>query len=192
MPEAFCEIETVRKKGLSNLWDLWEKYLPSESRNCSFSHRVHRWTEHTKVHRDIKSTDFTEPYSHLWQLRSVNSVCRRPSVGSKLCAKRVCQICEFCERKKLYEVCKQPNRGNLTYHAPPCGGGVGGGATSSWVRNSALKGSVKSVSSVREIPPQWVSQLFFFSQRNTDEQNTQSFTETLSQPISQNLTANIS
>ena len=39
MPEAFCEIETVRKKGLSNLWDLWEKYLPSESRNCSFSHR---------------------------------------------------------------------------------------------------------------------------------------------------------
>ena len=24
---------------------------------------------------------------------------------------------------------KQPNRGNLTYHAPPCGGGVGGGAT---------------------------------------------------------------
>jgi len=27
----------------------------------------HRWTEHTKAHRDIKSTDFTEPYSHLWQ-----------------------------------------------------------------------------------------------------------------------------
>ena len=32
----------------------------------------------------------------------------------------------------------------------PCGGGVGGGATSSWARNSAQKGSVKSVSSVRE------------------------------------------
>ena len=31
---------------------------------------------------------------------------------------------------------------------------------------------------------------FYFSQNNTDEQNTQSFTETLSQPISQNLTAN--
>jgi len=29
---------------------------------------------------------------------------------------------------------------------------------------------------------------FYFSQNNTDEQNTQSFTETLSQPISQNLT----
>ena len=31
---------------------------------------------------------------------------------------------------------------------------------------------------------------FFFSQKNTDEQNTQGFTETLSQPISQSLTAN--
>ena len=61
-----------------------------------------------------------------------------------------------------------------------------------WDRNCALKGSVKSVSSVREKPPQWVSQLFFFSQRNTEEQNTQHSTETLSQPISQNLTANIS
>ena len=58
-----------------------------------------------------------------------------------------------------------------------------------WVRNCAQKDSVKSVSSVREKPPQWVSQLFFFSQRNTEEQNTQGFTETLSQPISQNLTA---
>ena len=34
--------------------------------------------------------------------------------------------------------------------------------------------------------------MFFFSQKNTEEQNTQRFTETLSQPISQNLTANIS
>jgi len=29
---------------------------------------------------------------------------------------------------------------------------------------------------------------YFFSQKNTDEQNTQTFTETLSQPITQNLT----
>ena len=34
--------------------------------------------------------------------------------------------------------------------------------------------------------------MFFFSQNNTDEQNTQSPTETLSQPISQNLTTNVS
>ena len=31
---------------------------------------------------------------------SVNSVCRRRSVSSKLYAKRFCKICEFCERKK--------------------------------------------------------------------------------------------
>ena len=43
--------------------------------------------------------------------------------------------------------------------------------------------------SVRDKTPQRVSQLFFFSQKITDEQNTQRRTETLSQPISQNLTA---
>ena len=55
-----------------------------------------------------------------------------------------------------------------------------------------LKCSVKSVSSVREKTPQRVSQLFFFSQKNTDEQNTQHSTETLSQPISQNVTTTFS
>ena len=53
------------------------------------------------------------------------------------------------------------------------------------------------MSSVREKTPQQVSSVpfliegaFYFSQIYTDEQNTQSFTETLSQPISQNVTAN--
>ena len=54
------------------------------------------------------------------------------------------------------------------------------------------KSSVNSVRSVREKPLQRVSQLFFFSQKNTEEQNTQHSTETLSQPISQNLTATFS
>ena len=65
--------------------------------------------------------------------------------------------------------------------------------------NCAPKGSVKSVRSVREKNPQRVSSVpfliegaFYFSQKNTEEQNTQSFTETLSQPNSQNVTANIS
>ena len=58
-----------------------------------------------------------------------------------------------------------------------------------WVRNCALKGSVKSVWSVREKSPQRVSKIFFFSQIYTEEQNTQHSTETLSQPISQNVTA---
>ena len=33
---------------------------------------------------------------------------------------------------------------------------------------------------------------FYFSQKDTEEQNTQTFTETLSQPISQSVTANLS
>ena len=49
---------------------------------------------------------------------------------------------------------------------------------------------------MRERTPQWVTCVsshsespFYFSQSNTEEQNTQGFTETLSQPIPQNLTA---
>ena len=60
----------------------------------------------------------------------------------------------------------------------------------------APKRSVNSVRSVREKTHQQISSVlshmegtFYFSQIYTDEQNTQRFTETLSQPISQNLTA---
>jgi len=63
----------------------------------------------------------------------------------------------------------------------------------------APKTSVNSVRSVREKTTQQLSSIlshmegvFYFSQKNTDEQNTQRPTETLSQPISQNLTANVS
>ena len=66
-------------------------------------------------------------------------------------------------------------------------------------RNRVLKTSVTSVCSVREKTPQRISSVlshmegaFYFSQIYTDEQNTQRPTETLSQPISQNLTANFS
>ena len=71
---------------------------------------------------------------------SVNSVCRRRSVGSKLFAIMLCSLCVLCERK--------------TYPHTPT--------------------------------------MFFFSQNNTEEQNTQRPTETLSQPISQSVTANLS
>ena len=63
----------------------------------------------------------------------------------------------------------------------------------------AQKGSVNSVSSVRDKIPQRVVCVsshqvgaFYFSQKDTEEQNTQRSTETLSQPISQNLTATFS
>ena len=50
-------------------------------------------------------------------------------------------------RKKLPSVkemlthtsCQQASRGNLTYYAPPCGGGVGGGATIFWALTCAQK-----------------------------------------------------
>ena len=55
------------------------------------------------------------------------------------------------------------------------------------------------LTSVRDKTPQRVVYVlyhtvgaFYSSQKNTDEQNTQSFTETLSQPISQNVTATFS
>ena len=68
-----------------------------------------------------------------------------------------------------------------------------------WVRNVRQKPPwtlcalwEKKMSFVRERTPHDNSPMFFFSQNNTDEQNTQRPTETLSQPISQNLTANVS
>ena len=68
-----------------------------------------------------------------------------------------------------------------------------------WARNRELKTSVTSVFSVRDKPPQRISSVlshmegaFYLSQIYTEEQNTQIFTETLSQPISQSVTANVS
>ena len=63
MPEAFCEFEIVRKKVLLSLWVLWEKNLPTASLKRFFLTDLHRGTEHTAFHRDIKSTDITERYS---------------------------------------------------------------------------------------------------------------------------------
>ena len=41
------------------------KNSPRQFSNVLFLTDLHRRTEHTAFHRDIKSTDFTEPYSHL-------------------------------------------------------------------------------------------------------------------------------
>ena len=101
--------------------------------------------------------------------------------------------------KPHHAPCKQPNRGISVITPLPFGGGVGGGATILWARNSTQKGSVRSVSSVREKPTQQAVYVlyhtvgaFYFSKIYTDEQNTQRPTETLSQPISQNVTATFS
>ena len=127
MPKAFCGLEMCTKK-LSELCALCE-----------------RKTFTKYVNSLIGVT------SHITPLPAGEGLGEgSPPHGLETCAKRLSELCALCERKNLYEVCKQPNRGNLTYHAPPCGGGVGGGATSSWARNCAPKGSVNSVGSVRE------------------------------------------
>ena len=59
-------------------------------------------------------------------------------------------------------------------------------------RNVRQKGSVNSVCSVRDKTPHYEYPTIFLSQKITEEQNTQGFTETLSQPITQNITANFS
>ena len=53
----------VRQKAQWTLCALWEKNSPLRvSNNLSLTEN-HRRTEHTNFHRDIKSTDNTEPYS---------------------------------------------------------------------------------------------------------------------------------
>ena len=72
MPEAFCVLETCAKM-LSELCALCERKNSPACCLCVVSYsgcflfltEEHRRTEHTAFHRDIKSTDFTEPYSHL-------------------------------------------------------------------------------------------------------------------------------
>ena len=54
MPEAFCEIKTVRKNVLLNLWVLWEKNLPSVRENtpptCLQYSFTHRSTQMNRTH----------------------------------------------------------------------------------------------------------------------------------------------
>ena len=65
MPEAFCGLEMCAKR-LSELRALCErKNSPLRVTNNLSLTENHRRTEHTAFHRDIKSTDFTERYSHL-------------------------------------------------------------------------------------------------------------------------------
>ena len=71
MPKAFCGLEMCAKK-LRDLRVLCERKNSPANLKRSFSHGgcvlfltdLHRRTEHTAFHRDIKSTDFTEPCSH--------------------------------------------------------------------------------------------------------------------------------
>ena len=141
------------------------------------------------------------------------SVCRRRSVTSPPAPLRIERgvVTEI----PLYNLCT-PNKPSpsissligVTSHTTPLSirRGAGGEASVNSVcrrpsvgSKCAPKTSVNSVRSVREKTPQRVvcvlshrEGAFYFSQKNTDEQNTQHSTETLSQPISQSVTANVS
>ena len=124
----------------------------------------------------------------------------------EMCAKNLRELCEFCERKNSMICASSPI--GVTSHITPLSNrrGVGGEASVFSVcrrpsvgSKCAPKRSVRSVSSVRERnilrerrnSPRKFSNILFLTD-NTEEQNTQHSTETLSQPISQNLTANVS
>ena len=73
----------------------------------------------------------------------------------------------------------------------PAGEGLGEGPLSYEFEMCAKKLRELCVLCERKTYPHTPT-MFFFSQKNTDEQNIQRPTETLSQPITQNVTANIS
>ena len=151
---------------------------------------------------------------NLQQKRSVFSVCRRPSVSSKCAPKgslnsvrSVREKTPHCEYPTIFLSQKitdeQNTQGFTETLSQPISQSVI--ANVSWKASvfsvcrrpsvgskCAPKGSVNSVRSVRDITPHCEYPTIFLSQKNTDEQNTQRPTETLSQPISQNLTANVS
>ena len=167
-----------------------------------FSHREHRWTEHTKPTETLSQPISQSVTANLSWKASVTSVCRRPSVSSKCAPKgSVNSVRSVREKTPQRVVCvlyhtvgafyfsqknteeqntqhstetlSQPISQNLTatFSSNALWTLYAGGLL--WARNSAQKCSVNSVRSVRDKTPQRVSKMFFFSQKNTDEQNTQ-------------------
>ena len=149
------------------------------------------------------------------------SVCRRPSVGSKRAPKRsvnsvrsVREKTPHCEYPTIFLSQKNTDEQNTQHSTETLSQPISQSVTAnvSWKASvnsvcrrpsvcskRAPKGSVNSVRSVRERTTQRVTcvsslreGVFYFSQKNTDEQNAQTFTETLSQPITQSVTANVS
>ena len=92
MPEAFCELEMCAKR-LSELCALCERKnspacclcVVSYSGSILFLTDEHRRTDFTKVHRDIKSTDFTEPYSHRSLTPLPHSIQEHAPLHSRTC-----------------------------------------------------------------------------------------------------------
>ena len=83
------------------------------------------------ITRPIGVTSHTTPLSirrGVGGEASVNSVCRRHSVGSKRAQKGSVNSVRSVRDKTPHDSYWQAYRGNLTFHSPPYGGGAGGGA----------------------------------------------------------------
>ena len=98
----------VRKKALLTLWALWEKNVPPRVSNILFLTEEHRWTEHTKGHRDMKSTDITERYSQHPLYRGISVITPLPfgegkGEGPLLALNPVCYV-HLCSSVREKEV----------------------------------------------------------------------------------------
>ena len=129
----------------------WQGVMELRSEGDFFLTEEHRWTEHTGFLLSHRFTQMNRTHSipqrpcgrqisqNLTAIFSWNALWSLYADGL-LWARNVCQkgsvrSVSSVRAKNLYEVCKQPSRGNLAYYAPPCGGGVGGGATILRARN---------------------------------------------------------
>ena len=164
MPEAFCGLEMCAKK-LRELCVLCERKNFQSTNACAKNALLNLWVLWEIIHpSDLLGSHLiarVRTFSHrITQMNRIHSISQSP--------------------------CGRQNSQNLTatfsYNVLWIlyAGGV------LWARNCAQMRSVKSVSSVRDNTPQWFAWVsshsegaYFFSQNNTDEQNTQHFTEPL-------------
>ena len=140
-------LETVRKKGLLNLWVLWEKNSPASLKDVLFL------TDNTEEQNTQRSTEtLSQP------------------ISQNLTAPLAVTLCELCMPEAFcgLETVRQKTP---------------------WTLCALWEKKLTSESICLFI---LFRGYFSFSQIYTEEQNTQGFTETLSQPISQNLTVTFS
>ena len=149
----------------------WQGVKELGSEGDFFLTEEYRWTEHTGFLLSHRFTQITRARRFLLSHR-FTQMNRTHSIPQRPCGRQISQnLTAIFGSNALW-----------TLYA----GGV------LWARNVRQKPPWTLCALWEKKRPHRVSQLFFFSQRNTDEQNTQHSTETLSQPISQNLTATFS
>ena len=163
----------------------------------SFLTELHRRTNFTKVHRDIKSTDSTERYSYCWVLgdrclvlmishRGISVITSLRGRGRYLsCSLFILFLTELHRRTNFTKVHRDIKSTDSTERYSYC-----------WVlgdRCLVLMISHRGISVITSLRGRGrylsSSPFILFSQNYTEELISQRCTETLSQPIAQNVTA---